>query len=87
VLRILHGAIHTHLIREANIQRAEAASGAVTLIQRFGSAANLNTHLHALVLDGVYQSSGGDGTPVFMDAPAPNNAQLQALLDTIVTKY
>src|SRR5262249_60125821 len=28
--------------------------GAVTLIQRFGSAANLNIHLHCLVLDGVY---------------------------------
>ena len=27
--------------------------GAVTLIQRFGSTANLNIHLHCLVLDGV----------------------------------
>jgi hypothetical protein len=30
---------------------ARAITGAVTLIQRFGSAANLNIHLHALVLD------------------------------------
>ena len=30
-------------------------SGAVTLIQRFGSAANLNIHLHGLVLDVVYR--------------------------------
>ena len=35
-------------------KRDQAATGAVTLIQRFGSAANLNVHLHALVLDGVY---------------------------------
>ena len=37
-------------------------SGAVTLIQRFGSAANLNIHLHCPVLDGVYRRSA-DGTP------------------------
>ena len=28
--------------------------GAVTAIQRFGSALNLNLHFHALVFDGVY---------------------------------
>ena len=38
--------------------------GAVTLIQRFGSAANLNIHLHCLVLDGVYRR-GTEGEPVF----------------------
>jgi len=32
-------------------------TGAVTLIQRFGSAANLNIHLHCLVLDGVYRTA------------------------------
>ena len=31
----------------------------VTLIQRFGSAANLNIHLHCLVLDGVYLNLDG----------------------------
>ena len=30
------------------------ATGAVTLIQRFGSALNLNIHFHILFLDGVY---------------------------------
>ena len=30
-------------------------AGAVMLIQRLGSAANLNIHLHCLVLDGVYR--------------------------------
>jgi rRNA maturation endonuclease Nob1 len=29
-------------------------TGAVALIQRFGSALNLNIHFHLLVLDGVY---------------------------------
>ena len=37
----------------SRLKADEADSGAVTLIQRFGSAANLNIHLHCLVLDGV----------------------------------
>ena len=54
VLRIVHRVISTFLIQQAGLKRAEAQSGAVTLIQRFGSAANLNIHSHCLVLDGVY---------------------------------
>ncbi len=48
----------------------EADSGAVTLIQPFGSAANLNIHLHCRVLDGVYRR-GADHAPEFVEAPAP----------------
>jgi len=33
-------------------------SGAVTVIQRFGSAVNLNVHFHTLVLDGVFVEDG-----------------------------
>jgi len=40
--------------------RVTADAGAVTLIQRFGSAANLNIHLHCLVLDGVYRRTEGE---------------------------
>jgi len=42
--------IATFLIQQAGLKRAEAQSGAVTLIQRFGSAANLNIHLHCLLM-------------------------------------
>jgi hypothetical protein len=34
------------------------AAGAVTLIQRFWSALNLNIHFHMLCLDGVYRQEG-----------------------------
>ena len=54
VLGIVYRAISTHLIRKAGRTQATAQSGAVTLIQRFGSALNLNIHFHLLVLDGVY---------------------------------
>ncbi len=33
--------------------------GAVTVIQRFGGALNLNVHLHSLVADGVWRDGGG----------------------------
>ena len=38
-----------------------AYTGAVTLVQRFGSALNLNIHFHMLFLDGVYvERADGD---------------------------
>ena len=63
LLQVIHRVIASFLIKQAGVKRSEASTGAVTLIQRFGSAANLNIHLHCLVLDGVYQS--GEGVPVF----------------------
>ena len=41
VLRFIHRAINTQLIKQTGVKRQEAATGAITLIQRFGSAANL----------------------------------------------
>jgi len=46
VLGIVYRAISTHLIRKAGLKQSAAQNGAVTLIQRFGSALNLNMHLH-----------------------------------------
>jgi ribosomal protein S27E len=41
VLGIVYRAISTHLVHKAGYQLKDAATGAVTLIQRFGSALNL----------------------------------------------
>ncbi len=38
VLRIIHRVIHTHLLKQIHLKGEEAASGAITLIQGFGSA-------------------------------------------------
>jgi len=53
--------------------------------QRFGSAANLNIHLHCLVLDGVYRR-GTDGAPEFVEVPAPTDEALQAVSQKIFTR-
>ena len=70
VLQVVHRVITRHLLGQAGLKAAEADSGAITLIQRFGSAANLNIHLHCLVLDGVYRCDT-EGEPVFVEVPAP----------------
>lgn len=54
VLCIVHRVIAAHLIKKAGQTHKMAHTGSVTLIQRFGSALNLNIHFHMLFLDGVY---------------------------------
>ena len=44
VLAIVYRIIATHLINKAGVPRNMARTGAVTLIQRFGSALKLNLH-------------------------------------------
>ena len=82
VLQVVHRAIARLLLDQARLkaeQAEQADSGAITLIQCFGSAANLNIHLHCLVLDGGYWC-GADGAPVFVAASAPTDEALQAVL-------
>ena len=49
--------------------------GSVTVIQRFGSALNLNLHFHALVLDGVYTQDPATGRVRWHRAPAPTDEE------------
>jgi hypothetical protein len=84
ILQVTHRAISTFLIQPAGLNRAQAATGAVTLIQRFGSAANWNSHLHCLYLDGVYDTTGK--TPVFHPVRSPTAEQGQSLLHTIIKR-
>jgi len=83
VLRIVYRSIAAQLIKQAGLSRATATTGAVTLIQRFGSALNLNVHLHMLFLDGVYVVSESNAAPVFRRMPAPTTTQLQAVLQRL----
>ena len=56
-----------HLLGRARLNADDGHGDAVTLVHRFGSAANLNTHLRCLVLDGVHWCSA-DGVPSFVEA-------------------
>ena len=76
VLGIVTRAIASHLIKAAGYQHETAQTGAVTLIQRFGSA--LKIHFHVLFLDGVYVTSGERLT--FRRVPPPSAAALEVLV-------
>ncbi len=49
-LGIVYRTIATYLTHKAGYTKSTAHAGAVTLIQRFGSALNLNIHFHMLFL-------------------------------------
>lgn len=49
--------------------------GAITFVQRFGSALQLNVHFHVLVPDGAFDDDG-----VFVAAEAPDDRDVRALL-------
>ena len=85
VLGIVYRAVSTLLVRRAGLRSgAGARTGAVTLIQRFGSALNLNPHLHMLFVDGAYTFD--DETPRFHRVAAATQAELQRLLLAIATR-
>ena len=79
LLRTFIRAVHRHLGRGA---RPDARFGAVTVIQRFGGALNLNPHFHTLIPDGAYQSTA-QGVR-FEPARAPTSADVAAVLEATV---
>ena len=84
VLGIVYRTISGHILKKARLTRASGATGAVTLIQRFGSALNLNIHFHLLVLDGAYLV--GTEPPVFRRIDPPRQEELQTLVERIAER-
>lgn len=82
VLGIVYRVIATHLVKKTGHTYQAAMTGAVTLIQRFGGALNLNIHFHMLFLDGVYVDRL-DGSARFRWVKAPTSAELTQLAHTI----
>ncbi len=82
VLGIIYRAISTHLIHKAGYRLNDGATGAVTLIQRFGSALNLNIHFHIRFLDGVYFYRA-NRPPRFQRVKAPDKNELEDLVQSI----
>ena len=55
--------------------------GAITFIQRFGSALNLNLHFHTLALDGAYPYAPSQGhPPSFVPLPPPEPDDVACVL-------
>lgn len=82
VLGIVYRVIAKHLVKKAGLTHKTARTGAVTLIQRLGSARNLNIHFHMLFPDGVYVD-GPNGSARFRWVKAPTSPELTQLAHTI----
>ena len=84
VLGIVYRAIARHLLKKAGLTKTTGQTGAVTLIQRFGSALNLNIHFHMLCLDGVYARVNGQAQ--FQRVPPPTKMELESVLECITIR-
>jgi hypothetical protein len=56
-------------------------AGAVSFLQRFGSALQLNVHFHVLVPEGLFAN---DGT--FLPLPSPHDDEVESLLKTFLRR-
>ncbi len=61
--------------------KKQAKTGAVTYIQRFGSALNLNIHFHMLFLEGVITEE--QGQTKFKRVKAPSHSDMERVVDNI----
>ena len=66
---------YAHRAKAAGLPSAE--TGAITFVQRFGSAANLHVHAQVLVMDAVFTAASG-GEVTFHELHSPSDHELHA---------
>jgi hypothetical protein len=71
-----------HAARAAG--EADGRGGVVAVVQRFGGALNLNVHVHALAIDGVFARDGAGVR--FWPAPVLHDLDVAEVLATIVPR-
>lgn len=69
------------IIHRSGYLKKQAKTGAVTYIQRFGSALNLNIHFHMLFLEGVLTQERGKMK--FKRVKAPSHSNMEELVSII----
>ena len=74
---------HRRRAKREGVLAARAA--AVTFVQRFGSALNLNVHFHTVTVDGIFDVKDEE-EPSFAPLPPPSKAELEALLLRVVSR-
>jgi hypothetical protein len=83
VVGVLLGAVDRVLRARARDEGVEGGrTGGVAVIQRFGGALNLNVHIHALVLDGVF-ARDGTGALRFHATPDLTTLDVAEVLATV----
>ena len=77
---------HQAKLRYGLARCGDLQTGAVTVIQRFGSALDLNLHLHVLVPDGVFVAPEGEGPVRFLKLGSPNLGEVRSVAWATCTK-
>jgi hypothetical protein len=78
VLRRLVRRVERH--HRDRLRLPHGRTGSVTVVQRFGSALNLNVHLHVLMLDGLYAPDRRTGQLRFHRAPRLRTSDVEAIV-------
>jgi hypothetical protein len=77
--------IFAHQRRRAHCAGALASrTGAITFVQRFGGALNLNVHFHCVIPDGVFVRE--NGSVRFVALAPPSDDEVMAVLRRIVAR-
>jgi len=64
----------------------ESRCGSVTVVQRFGSALNLNVHFHVLAMDGCYARDPKTGKLRFYRVGKPTTKDIEGLVSRIAVR-
>ena len=81
VLSVFVRIVSNWIVKRARRCGVEGKTGAITFVQRFGGAVNLNVHLHSIFLDGVYYESE-EGLKFFR-IPGPTDHDVAVLVRRI----
>ena len=82
-VRTVFGSLRRRAHKQWGVARGQC--GAVTFVQRFGDALNLNVHFHSLLLDGVY-ALGPDGTLRFHPLPPPEDVEVERVVGQVARR-
>ncbi len=87
VLRCFIAAITSDLRRRARKRKikGDLETGAMTVVQRFGSSLALNVHFHTLAVDGVWARQA-DGSLLFHPVPAPSDEAVARIARAVCRK-
>jgi hypothetical protein len=84
IIRTTIGQYYVNQAVTGGLERATVHPGSVTFIQRFGSAINVNLHVHGVFMEGVYLDRTAVGLkPRFVTSEAPSDADIAAVLQKI----
>src|SRR5262252_1034878 len=84
IIRTTIGQYYMNKAVARGLKRASLQPGAVTFMQRFGSALNINFHFHCVFLEGVYLDRTDQGLkPRFLQGEPPSDADVAAVVQKI----